>query len=412
MKTDLSHLIDWEAPFPPEEYAERRRKVRAAMAEAGLDGLYVVRRTDLNYLTGYDQIWDPLRGTTGLLVRADSDDTLFFDTSVHITLIGLLPEIRDVVIFDQHELGSPSDLDVVAKTLASRGLAKGTIGLQYWGYGAHVTLIEALAEKLRTVNVKVVDASLLVEEIRAVKSPREVAMMRKAAGIADTALEAVRKTMRPGMTETTIEGVLVQSLMSQGCNYPAINTMLGSGPRSGTHHSPPSHRKVKTGDLVHFDFCASLNRYHANLCRTLSVGKADQRWLDLMKLSAGCIDAILDQIGVGDPLTKVDEVGNAYIDKVGLRPKAWWIGGYLFGISFIPDWTGAHWLHWNKETFGPTAMKRNVEPGMVFNFENQFDVREGWPGGTGCAYIESFLVTETGLELLSKLPRTISSTED
>jgi Xaa-Pro dipeptidase len=412
MKTDLSNLIDWEQPFPPEEYAERRAKVRAAMAKAGLDGLYVVRRTDLNYLTAYDQIWDPLRGTTGLLVRADSDETLFFDTKVHITLIGLLPEIRDVVIFDQHVLGSASDLDVVAKTLSSRGLAKGTIGLQYWGYGTHVSVIEALAAKLKAVGSKVVDASLLIEEVRAVKSPREVAVMRQAAGMADTALEAVRAAMRPGMTETAIEGVLIASLMSQGCNYPAINTMLGSGPRSGTHHSPPCHRKVKQGDLVHFDFCATLHRYHANLCRTLSVGRADERWLDLMKVSAGCIDAILDQIKLGDPLTKVDEVGNAYIDKVGLRSKAWWIGGYLFGISFLPDWTGAHWLHWNKEVFGPTGAKRMVEPGIVFNFENQFDVRDGWPGGTGCAYIESFLVTEDGLELLSKLPRTIVSTDD
>jgi len=44
---------------------------------------------------------------------------------------------------------------------------------------------------------------------------------------------------------------------------------------------------------------------------------------------------------------------------------------------------------------------------MVFNLENQFDGLEGWPGGSGCAYIESLLVTENGLEVLSKLPRTL-----
>ena len=46
-----------------------------------------------------------------------------------------------------------------------------------------------------------------------------------------------------------------------------------------------------------------------------------------------------------------------------------------------------------------------IQPGMVFNLENQFDGLEGWPGGSGCAYIESLLVTENGLEVLSKLPR-------
>jgi Xaa-Pro aminopeptidase len=73
---------------------------------------------------------------------------------------------------------------------------------------------------------------------------------------------------------------------------------------------------------------------------------------------------------------------------------------------------GAHWVHWGEETFGPTPAKLTVTPGMVFNYENQFDVWEDWPGGTGSAFIESFLVTENGLELLSKLPRTIVSTDD
>jgi len=412
MKTYLRDQIDWEQPFPPEEYAERRAKVRAAMAEAGLDALYVIRRTDLKYLVDYDQIWDTPRMSTGLLIRADTDDTLFFDTSVHTTIISLLPEIKDAVIFGESELGSPSDLDTIVDTLAARGLVKGTIGLQHWGYGIHVSMVEALAAKLEAVGAKTVDASLLVEEIRVVKSPREVAVMLEAAAMADTALEAVRAQMHPGMSETQIEGVLIGSLMSQGCNYPALHTMVGSGIRSGTHHSAPTHRKVREGDLVHFDFCASLHRYHANLCRTLAVGKADDRWLALMEKSAGCADRILEEIMLGDPFTKVDEVGNAYVDEMGLRDKAWWIGGYSFGISFPPDWTGAHWLHWNKEEFGPTGSKRTVEPGVIFNFENQFDVWEDWPGGTGCAWIESFLVTENGLELMSKLPRTIRSTDD
>ena len=126
MKTYLRDQIDWERSFPPEEYAERRAKVRAAMAEAGLDALYVIRRSDLKYLVDYDQIWDTPRMSTGLLIRADTDDTLFFDTSVHTTIISLLPEIKDAVIFGESELGNPSDLDTIVDTLAARGLAKGT----------------------------------------------------------------------------------------------------------------------------------------------------------------------------------------------------------------------------------------------------------------------------------------------
>ena len=131
-----------------------------------------------------------------------------------------------------------------------------------------------------------------------------------------------------------------------------------------------------------------------------------------MEKASGSIDAIIENVKLGDPLPRVNEIANEHIGKVGLQDKAWWIGGYPLGISFPPDWTGAHWIHWNEEAFGPTPEQLTVEPGLVFNYENQFDVWEGWPGGTGCNFIETLLVTSGGLELLSRLPRTIQSNKD
>ena len=78
LKTYLREQIDWEQPFPPEEYAARRKCVRDAMSKAGIDVLLLCRLPDINWLTGYDMIWNHLRNSTNLLIRADSDDTLFF----------------------------------------------------------------------------------------------------------------------------------------------------------------------------------------------------------------------------------------------------------------------------------------------------------------------------------------------
>ncbi len=50
---------------------------------------------------------------------------------------------------------------------------------------------------------------------------------------------------------------------------------------------------------------------------------------------------------------------------------------------------------------------RNFEPGVVVNIENQFDTWEDWPTGSGAAYIESLLMTDSGLEVLSTLPRNL-----
>ena len=82
----------------------------------------------------------------------------------------------------------------------------------------------------------------------------------------------------------------------------------------------------------------------------------------------------------------------------------WFIGGYDLGIAIPPDWVGHTWLNSAAGT-----EKACFDPGYVTNYENQFDVvDEGWPGGRDACSIETFLMTEDGLEVLSKLPREIT----
>ena len=113
-------------------------------------------------------------------------------------------------------------------------------------------------------------------------------------------------------------------------------------------------------------------------------------------------DAIVAEAKLGDPLSRVEQIGQAYADAAGIREYVWWIGGYSQGVALPPQWCNNHWL---ATRFG--MRDRALEPGMFFNFENQFDVWEDWPGGSGVAYIETFMVTENGLEVMSKLPRTL-----
>ena len=398
MQRYLRERIDWPQAFPGEEYALRRAKLREALGANGIDGIYVSIPADLTYLTGYDMIWYHLRNLTGLFVQSDRDDTLFCDGRAHTTIVSTTPEIGEVVWYDRWPLERV--IATVADALEARGVAGKTIALQPWSYAPHASVIEALGERLGAAGARVVDGSAMVEEIRLVKSARELAVVREAAALADRAMAAARDAIRPGVSETELEGVLVAAMMEAGGGYPGIRTMIGSGPRSGTHHSAPTQRRLRRGDLVFIDFCACLHRYHVNLNRTFSVGEPDPRWAELMAKSAGCIDAIVEAVEPGDRLGKVQEVGDAYIDAAGLRGYAWYIGGYALGISVPPDWVGMHRVQ-------PTAEvpDRPLEAGMVFNFENQFDVWEDWPGGSGAAYIETLVMTAAGLEVLSELPR-------
>ena len=93
MKTYLRDQVDWQQPFPAEEYAVRRARVRKALTDSSLDAIFVTAPANITWLTGYDMIWYHLQNLTGVLVRADSDDTVFFDSSAHTTIISTTPEI-------------------------------------------------------------------------------------------------------------------------------------------------------------------------------------------------------------------------------------------------------------------------------------------------------------------------------
>jgi Xaa-Pro aminopeptidase len=401
MKQSIRDLIDWEQPFPPEEYAERRRKVRAAMTRAGIDGLFVTGAADVNYLTGYDQIWHAYLNVIGLFLRADDEASLFFDNDGHVVLQSTTPYIEEVCVMPRGP--AASHVPLVAEAIRGRGWAKGRIALQPWCYGPHPALLEAIGQRLAEAGAaEIADGSNLVEDVRLIKSPREVAVVREAARVADLAMAAARDALAPGLRETDVDAAMTAEMMRHGCGYPAIRSMVGSGPRSGAHHGPATHRRLKAGDVVHVDFCTSLHRYHVNLSRSFSVGEADPRWVDLMDRSAGCIEAVLEAVEPGQSLARVQEVADAYTDAQGLRPYVWLIGGYSLGIAMPPDWVGRHRPKPREDVPIP-----DLVPGLVFNYENQFDVFEGWPGGTGAAYIETFLVGEDGLEVLSALPRTL-----
>lgn len=405
MKQFIRDQVTWPQPFPATEYADRRRRVREALQKAGLDAIIVTTPANITWLTGYDMIWYHTRNLTGVLVQADKDETLFFDSVAHTTLVSVTPEIRDVVYVDGAAVAGTLDeaIGAIRKAVADRGLAKKKLGLEMWGYVPHASTMQALAEGLRAGGATVEDHWTLVEKIRAVKSPLEVQHVRKAAEIGDAAMAAARDAIRPGVMETEIEGVIMGTMMKLGGGYPGIRTMLGSGPRAGTHHSPPQRKQIQKGELVFVDFCGTYDRYHVNVNRTFSVGTPDRRWTDLMNRAAGCIDAIVAEVKVGDPLSKVEKVAQRYTDEAGLRKYVWWVGGYTQEIAIPPDWCGNYWLATRFKEMGDPP----IQPGMVFNLENQFDVWENWPGGSGCAYIESLLVTDRGLEVLSKLPRTI-----
>lgn len=403
----------WGPPFPREEYVRRWDAARQEMKRRGIDLLYVTSPPNITYLTGYDSIWYYLVTPTGVALRTDSEEVIFFDSISHADLV---PEVS---ITAQNEYFSgrraediPSGIDrrvaagrasvsEVLEKLKARGWLKGTAGVERWGRGPAGALIVEIESQLRESGLEVVDGSWTVDKVRVVKSSLEVEYVRKAAEIADAGMNAVRDFIRPGVTEIEIQACAHYAMGMLGGEEPAIRTAIRSGPRGAAHHSTPTRRIIQPGDIVWVDFSGSYYRYHVDIARIFSVGEPDSRWIDLYEKAAGSVDKVVAQVRPGDPTMKVQEIADAHIDEMGLRKYVWWIGGYEMGISIPPDWVGPVF-------YDGGYFDQDFVPGLVMNYENVFDItQEDWPGGKGGSFIETLLMTENGIEVLSKIPRTM-----
>ncbi|MFP6740979.1 MAG: M24 family metallopeptidase, partial [Alphaproteobacteria bacterium] len=236
------------------------------------------------------------------------------------------------------------------------------------------------------------------------KSPREIEVMRKSARIGDAGMSAIKETLQSGMSEKEIEGVAHNAMACEGGEPAALRTLVRAGQRRGDlHHCVPSDYRVEAGDLVVIDYCASYYRYHVDIERTFAVGDVDQRWHEALETAAGSIEEARREMRPGDDGDRLKEIVTGYLEGVGLNDKLWFAGVYNLGIAIPPDWVGHKW--WGAPSY-PTLV---YQPGMVSNYENVFDLGgKDWGGSAGVAYIDSILMTESGLEIMSAFPRTLT----
>lgn len=399
MHQALRDQVDWQQPFPHEEYVARQGNVRSALQAKGYSGILVTSPADLNYLFGYDQVWFSHDTLSACFLPADDDAHVFFDNDGHELLISTTPEIRTVHYFDRGKV--TSHIASIADDVIRRGWARGRIALQARSYGPHPDHVRAIGERWQAAGADLADGADLIEDVRLIKSPREVAVVREAADIAVAAMAAGRDAIAAGMRETELEGVIVAEMMKRGGGYPGLRSMIGSGPRAGLHHGPASHRAFRRGDVIHVDFCASLHRYHVNICRSFALGDVDQRWVDLFARNAPMMDVLIAEVRPGDPMDKMHAISAAFAERHDLARYDWLIGGYTLGIAIPPDWVGRHRPQPREDIPPP-----RLAPGLVMNFENQYDTyRENWRGGPGAGLIDTLLVTDDTLEILTPLPR-------
>lgn len=377
-------------PFPEAEYRARQQRVRAEMAAAGLDLLYITSPANLFYLTGYQAIWYPNRLPLGAVM--DDRSLVMFDWVRHVSYTSTRVLCDDAVYFDYGNA-----IDVVVKAFSSRGWLGRCIGFEWYSLNPSAPLMQALAKELCARSTEVCSGDWLVDRVGLYKSADELDRVRRAAAMADRAMLGLQDLLRPGLTGVQVSAELNRLLAENGSEIAATPPLVNAGPTAWTDvHAFPSHRPLQSGDVISIDCCAVVDRYHANLARTFVLGDPLPRVGEMLAAAGESVSVLLAQAKLGEGPEFALEAAQKYIRKRVPAENIWWIGGYSLGIAMPPGWVGHTYL----ANDGPE--KCRWLPGYVSNYENVFIDPD-----LGCEAqnIDTLVMTESGLEVLSGLPR-------
>jgi len=139
------------------------------------------------------------------------------------------------------------------------------------GAGASLTSDQQLVAALRRRHPELVvkNATPQVEQLRAVKSPGELALIRTAADITARAQHAAMLALEPGLNEFEIQALIEYVFRRNGAERPSFASIVGSGPNATTLHYNADDRFIERGDLVVMDIGASYKGYAADVTRTI-----------------------------------------------------------------------------------------------------------------------------------------------
>ena len=379
-------------PFPETEYRDRARRVREEMEGREVDVLFVMSPANLCYLTGFESVWYPPRAPLGVVVSRHDERLVFLDYERHETLVRETAVFDDAVFYRYEEA-----LDSIARAFRDRGWVEGSVGIEWWTQSPGAPLVRETAERLGALGARIVAGDWIVDRVRAVKSDAELDCVRRAAAIVDVAFADLLESVRPGQTELQIAARLDSVMADQGGEAAAIRTMVSAGPDVWCRtHSPPSQRPVEAGDVMYVDACGVVARYHADLCRTVAIGRDHEEARRILEHTARSVDEVKRTVRPGDPLDVAQRAAEEWVLARIPREQVWWVGGYALGLALAPSWVGHTYL--SNDAFESFTW----EPGYVTNYENiVFDRERGFTA----SFMETLLMTAGGIETLSRHAR-------
>jgi Xaa-Pro aminopeptidase len=271
--------------------------------------------------------------------------------------------------------------------------------------------------RTRVAFLEIRDLSPILDELRAIKSPAEVALIQRATRIGGEAIREAMRSTEPGVKESEIDAVAQFVFVRNGAQGEAYRAIVASGPTAWNAHHRAAPRAIPDGELVLMDYCPDIGFYRCDVTRMWPANGRFNAWQrELYQFYLGVYESILYEIKPGISGQAVLQAAVAKMDKLLAETRFSKAAYEQAARAFVEQYRQAagrataslgHAVGMATHDLGSgTGILR---PGLVFTIEPQFRV----PGEDIFIRLEDMVhITATGVEILSDwLPRDIDRIE-
>jgi Xaa-Pro dipeptidase len=380
--------------FPAEEYDARLQRARQLMDEQGMDALLISARPNIMYLTGYrTNLFDSNFRPFLAVIPRDGDPTL------------LLPDLEigvgeETSPFDDIRAWgrtpgcfAPDVISAVVTVVREKGLSAGRIGIERglnMRIGMGLDQFEQIQEMLPDTEWP--NSAALLWQLRAVKSPAEIAFIQESQRITDAGYHAVLDYAREGVSEKDLLRVLGMTMMQEGADNPGFQ-IITSGPERYKMTNPYTvDRKLEHGDMVILDIGSVKEGYYSDITRGFFIGEATDRQREFYEAARGFTEVAVNAVKPGVTCAQIDEIATQAIIDAGYEKNMLHRTGHSIGLEVHEMPSVAP----GDSTVLTPGMVLTIEPGIY-----DFDI--------GAFRMEDIvLVTDDGWEYVSHATRELT----
>ncbi|PAV27974.1 peptidase M24 family protein [Virgibacillus profundi] len=364
---------------------ERLASVTAWMNKNNIAAAFVNSTENVFYLSNF--YTDPHERLMGIFVFKQAQP-LFVLPAMEAGQLKDAGWEYEIIGYSDHE----NPWELIKTSLETRDLAKAesvAIEKEFLSYGRSEAFLAFFPE------AKVVSVEDKLNEMRVVKDEKEIAIIRRAAKMADFGVQVGVDALKEGISEMEVLAKIEFELKKKGIREMSFSTMVLFGEQSGDPHGNPGDRKLKAGDVVLFDLGVILDGYCSDITRTVAFKSVTEKQKEIYNTVLKAELASLELSKPGTRIGDLDKIARDLITEAG------------YG-DYFPHRIG-HGMGINVHEF-PSMSHLNdgiVREGMVYTIEPGIYL----PGIGGVRIEDDVLVTADGFETLTKFPKELQIIE-